>query len=169
MIRVRVERPGDEPAIREVETAAFGRSEEADLVDALRASGGAYRSWVAASGSDLVAHVVFTPVRIDGWAVPGMGLGPVAVVPERQRTGVGSRLIHHAMATLRAEGCPYVALVGHPTYYPRFGFVPGVRFALAAPWPGIPDDVFLVRAFDPRALPRAGGVVRFLDAFDAAM
>lgn len=169
MIRVRAERPGDAAAVRAVETAAFGRAEEADLVDALRVSGAAYRSWVAAADGDLVGHVAFTPVRIEGSGVEGMGLGPVAVVPARQRAGIGSRLIHHAMAALRAEGCAYVALVGHPTYYPRFGFVPGVRFGLAAPWPGIPDDVFLVRAFDPSALPRGGGVVRFHPAFDAAM
>lgn len=168
-MRLRAERPGDEAAVRAVECAAFGRAEEADLVDALRGIGDGYRSWVAAEDGDIVGHVLFTPVRIDGWPVVGMGLGPVAVDPERQRTGIGTRLVHLAMVRLRAEGCPFVVVVGHPDYYPRFGFVPGSRFALSPAWPGIPDDVFRVRAFDPRRLPQHGGVVRFRPEFDPAM
>lgn len=169
MIRVRVERPGDEAAVRAVERAAFGRDDEADLVDALRGPRAGYRSWVAVEGGDIVGHVLFTPVRIDGWPVAGMGLGPVAVAPERQRAGIGTKLVHHGMTRLRNEGCPYAVVVGHPDYYPRFGFVPGSRFALDAQWPGLPDGVFRVRAFAPRRLPPGGGVVRFRPEFDAAM
>jgi len=167
VITIRAERPSDEVAVRSVNLAAFETAMEADLVDALRASARPYLAYVAIDADEIVGHVAFTPVTIEGGQASGMGLAPLAVLPARQRQGVGSRLTRHGLEQLRLAGCPFVVVVGHPAYYPRFGFEPASRFGIACPWSGIPDDVFLLAVLDTAGLPPAGGTARFASAFDA--
>lgn len=165
MITIRAERPGDEAGVRRVNLAAFDTAMEADLVDALRAGARCYVAFVAVDGDEIVGHVAFTPVTVDGAEVGAMGLAPLAVLPARQREGIGSRLTREGLEHLRAGGCSFVVLVGHAAYYPRFGFVPASRLALRCQWPDVPDDVWLVAVLDPRALTASGGDVRFESAF----
>jgi len=110
--------------------------------------------------------VAFTSVTIEGSQASGMSLAPLAVLPARQRQGIGSRLTRHGLERLRQARCPFVVVVGHPAYYPRFGFEPASRFGVGCPWPGIPDDVFLLMVLDAAGLPRTGGMARFASAFD---
>ncbi|HEV2801192.1 MAG TPA: N-acetyltransferase [Pyrinomonadaceae bacterium] len=175
MITVRSERPEDIGAVRRVNEAAFDRSEEAALVDALRAAAQPYISLVAERDGQVVGHIFFSPVTLetdDGASVivetaeraPQMlGLAPMAVLPEFQKQGIGSRLVREGLNECRRMGCEAVVVLGHPEYYPRFGFVPAGRAGLRSEYP-VPDDVFMVLELKPGALP-ARGLVKYHPEF----
>jgi putative acetyltransferase len=164
--RVRRERPDDVAAIRRVHEEAFGRPAEADLVDALRARGKATLSLVAVRGERVVGHVLFSAVTIEAGdeVTAALGLGPMAVLPAHQRAGVGSLLVRAGLEACRRAGHGCVVVLGHPEYYPRFGFVPAGRHGLAWEHPA-PDEVFMVLEFRPGALTGAGGIVRYEPEF----
>ena len=167
MIAVRPETPGDVSAVRRINELAFGQPAEADLVDRLRRACGEALSLVADQGG-VVGHILFTPVVVDGAArrIVGMGLAPMAVLPERQRHGVGSALVRHGLERLRERGCPLVVVVGHPEYYPRFGFEPASRHGLRSQWEGIPDEAFMALILDRDAMTGVTGVARYRPEFD---
>ena len=166
---IRPERPEDASRIHEVNELAFGQPAEADLVERLREACADSLSLVAEDGA-LVGHILFTPVTIDGDGrrVVGMGLAPMAVHPDRQRQGIGSQLVTHGLDVLRERGCPFVVVVGHPDYYPRFGFEPASKHGLASQWEGMPDAVFMVLVLDVAAMTGATGVARYRDEFNDA-
>ena len=149
MIQIRDEQPGDAEATRAVNDAAFGQPTEGAIVDALRASRDRLVSLVAVEGDAVVGHVLFSPVELkmnedgsDG-APPcpsgGMGLAPIAVLPAYQRRGIGSMLVREGLARLRTENVPFVVVLGHPEYYPRFGFERASKFHVRCPWE-VPDE-----------------------------
>jgi putative acetyltransferase len=163
---IRVETAQDVAAVAAVERAAFGRSEEAELVDRLRTSGSPYVSLVADAGDAVVGHIFFSPVTI-ATAPPDllpMGLAPMAVLPERQRSGIGGALIRAGLDSCRALGARAVVVLGHPAYYPRFGFVPAVRFGLRCEYDA-PEEAFMALELMPGALRGVRGLVRFAPAF----
>jgi putative acetyltransferase len=164
---IRTERPDDAPGVRLVNERAFGRQAEADLVETLRASCADALSLVADAG-EILGHSLFTPVVVQtaGERVVGMGLAPMAVLPEHQRQGIGSRLVRRGLDLLRVRGCPFVVVVGHPTYYPRFGFEPASRHGLVSQWKGMPDQVVMVLVLDAGALAGVVGVARYRDEFN---
>ncbi len=95
-----------------------------------------------------------------------MGLGPMAVIPERQRGGVGSRLVEEGLERCRLSGCEAVFVLGHPDYYPRFGFVTAARKNFRCAY-DVPDEAFMLKELTPGALDAsAGGLVRYLPEFD---
>ena len=169
MVRIRRERTGDEEAVRRINQLAFGVNEEADVVDTLRQTCKEYLAFVATDDEAIVGHILFTPATLDASPVVGMGLAPMAVDPKRQRMGVGTLLVRHGLEHLRASGCPFVIVLGHPDYYPRFGFERASAYGLSCQWPGVPDEAFMVIVFDPSSLPESGGTARYRDEFDAAM
>lgn len=166
---IRLEQPGDGPQVRRINELAFGQPAEADLVDRLRHACGDSVSLVAEDES-VVGHILFTPVTIgnEGRRVVGMGLAPMAVLPERQRQGIGSQLVMRGLEILRDRRCPFVVVVGHAEYYPRFGFEPCSRHRLASQWEGVPDDAFMVAVLDPRAMAGVAGVAKYRDEFSDA-
>ena len=166
---IRPERPDDVARVREINTLAFGQPAEAVLVDTLRDNCADALSLVA-DDSAVVGHILFTPVTIDNTdhLLVGMGLAPMAVHPDRQRAGVGTQLVTRGLEILRERNCPFVVVVGHPEYYPRFGFVPASRRGLASQWEGIPDDAFMVLVLDEAAMSGMSGVARYRSEFDAA-
>ena len=95
-----------------------------------------------------------------------MGLAPMAVRPDRQGQGVGSALVRHGLTLLEDRACPFVVVVGHPTFYPRFGFVPASRLAITSQWDGIPDEAFMIRVLRDEVMRHAGGVARYRDEFN---
>ena len=169
MIEIRPEQSGDHDAVRELNSAAFNQGPEASLVDRLRAVCDGYLAFVAVDAGVVVGHILFTPVTIAGSPVVGMGLAPMAVLPSRQRAGIGLRLVRHGLEHLRQSGCPFVIVLGHPDYYPRFGFEAAGKHRLRCQWPGVPDGAFMVMVFDRDRLPRSGGVAQYRPEFDEAV
>jgi len=171
MIKIRSEIPADKPAVRAVNIRAFGRPDEADIVDRLRAACPDLVSLVATDGATVVGHILFSPAVIEGpdREIEGMGLAPMAVLPEYQRRGIGSDLVAAGLAALMARACPFVIVLGHPEYYPRFGFVPASRHGVRCPWDGIPDDVFMMRVLDEAAMHGVAGRARYRPEFDVAV
>jgi putative acetyltransferase len=170
MIVARAERAGDAEGVRRVNELAFGGAAEADLVDALRADARPHVSLVAAEegeGGRIVGHIFFSPVTVEPQA-PGlllMGLGPMAVLPRAQKGGVGSRLVGEGLEECRRLGCAAVVVLGHPTYYPRFGFAPASRLGLRCVY-GVPDEVFMAMELEPGALEGRRGLIKYHPAFD---
>lgn len=167
MIRIRSEKPDDVRRVRRITELAFGQPLEADLVDRLRESCPEALSLVAEDDA-VVGHILFTPVVVESEArrVVGMGLAPMAVLPDRQREGIGSQLVRHGLDLLRERGCPFVVLVGHPEYYPRFGFEPASKHGLASQWEGMTDEAFMVLVLDVAAMEGVSGVARYREEFD---
>jgi putative acetyltransferase len=165
-VAIRDERAGDAAAIRSVERDAFERDGEARLVDGLRDADALAVSLVATLDHAVVGHVAFSPVMIAGATASVVGLGPVAVSPPWQRCAVGARLCEEGLARARERGHGAAVVLGHPGYYPRFGFVPASRFGLS--YPGdVPDGAFLAAELVPGALRGAHGPVRYRSEFDA--
>jgi putative acetyltransferase len=168
MMNIRSERPDDEAGIRYVNDAAFGQTDESRIVDAVRRAGNAAISLVAVDGARVVAHILFTPVAIEpsGSPVSMLGLGPMAVLPEMQRRGIGSKLVRAGLDECAGMGCQVVVVVGHPGFYPRFGFRPAGAYGLRCEYP-VPDDVFMVAELSEGVLAGRGGLVRYLPEFVA--
>jgi putative acetyltransferase len=164
---IRPEKPEDIPAIRIVNERAFGRPAEAELVDALRQNGKAAISLVAEDDGRIVGHVFFSPVTIQskGTGLMGIGLAPLAVIPERQNQRIGSMLVEHGLRLCREEGHPFAVVLGHPDYYPRFGFVPASRFGIKSEY-DVADEVFMVMELREGALCGCAGVVKYQPEFN---
>jgi putative acetyltransferase len=168
VVTIRPEIAADVPRVRSVNEMAFGQPAEANLVERLRSACAETLSLVADDEGTVVGHILFTPVVIDsaGRPIVGMGLGPLAVVPDRQREGIGSQLVRRGLDILRDRGCPFVVVVGHPEYYPRFGFERASSHGLASQWEGLPEAVFMVVTLDAGAMTGISGVARYRDEFN---
>jgi putative acetyltransferase len=165
-MEVRPEIPSDEKAISELITAAFVEAEHSDgnearIVDALRKSGSLHVSLVATENGEIVGHAAFSPVTIDGRSDGWFGLGPVAVVPGRQRQGIGSALIEAGLARLRAAGSKGCVVLGEPAHYSRFGFAADRNLRLA----GVPPEYFQALKFEEQP---CAGLVEYDAAFGIA-
>jgi putative acetyltransferase len=167
VIAIREERPDDVAAIRDVNDRAFDQPLEGRIVDALRDHGAVQLSLVAVVDDRVVGHILFSPVvtaaTSPGSVVPS-GLGPMAVVPEQQRRGIGAALIDAGLTRLRAEGCPFIVVLGHHEYYTRFGFVPASRHGLRCEW-DVPDESFMVHVLDSASTTAAAGLVQYRPEF----
>jgi putative acetyltransferase len=149
---VRDERAGDREAVRRVNELAFGAKTEADLVEALHAARAVTLSLVAEDErGEVVGHILFSPVTIDG-VEAAIGLAPMAVLPGQQRSGIGTALVRAGLERLERAGHRAVVVLGHPAYYPRFGFVPASRFGLV--WRrGVDDEAFMALELVRGSLP----------------
>jgi putative acetyltransferase len=170
-VAVRPSRPADLPAILAVHRSAFETDAEAHLVEALIASGDAVVSLVAVENAMVAGHVLLSTVSIE---VPGeskqpLSLAPVAVRPESQRIGIGSRLVEASLQAARDAGWPAVIVLGHPDFYPRFGFVPAVPLGILPPWPDVPEEAWMVAELSPGWLDGVSGTVAFPPPFDEVM
>ena len=163
---VRTEEPGDEASIRAVNEAAFETPTEADLVDRLREQARPFISLVAVRADEIVGHILFTPVTVTSAdsSYQAIGLAPMAVLPRQQRRGVGSRLVEAGLAACREAGLEVVVVLGHPEYYPRFGFEPASRRGLRSEY-DVPDEVFMALGLRPGALEGRGGLVQYHPEF----
>ena len=164
---IRPEQPGDELGIAEVNLAAFGSPGEAALVDELRKVADPFISFVADLDRKVVGHILFTPVSIRGEheRSDAIGLGPMAVHPDHQRCGIGSELVRAGFQECARRAHPVVFVLGHPEYYPRFGFRPAPPLGLRFRSPDF-DPAFMVAELVPGALSDRKGWVEYLPAFD---
>ena len=165
---VRPELPGDALAVRALNEAAFETDVEARIVDTIRGGSARTLSLVAESEGAIVGHILFSSVSIEGHEkLCLMGLAPMAVLPARQREGIGSALVREGLERCRNTGCHAVVVLGHPEYYPRFGFVPASRYGIGCEY-DVPDEVFMLVELEPGALEGVSGRVAYHPAFSGA-
>ena len=168
MIEIRNETPDDVPAIRDVNERAFGAPAEAQLVDRLRAANKAVVSLVAQHGEQVVGHILFSPISVTNapGTFRGLGLAPMSVLPDFQKTGIGSQLVRHGLAACERTGCDVVVVLGHVQYYPRFGFSRAKDHGLENEYQA--EDAFMVLELKRGALHTIGGLVQFASEFREA-
>ena len=165
MIEIRAEKPADRIAVYRVNERAFERAGEADLVERLRAAA-PHVSLVAIDDGEIVGHIFFSPVAL----APGhedlnlFGLAPMAVAPERQNQGIGAALVERGLAECRALGVDAVFVLGHPEYYPRFGFAPAETFGIGCEY-DVPAEAFMALELRPGALANRTGTIRYRPEF----
>jgi putative acetyltransferase len=167
---IRKEQPQDVPEIRRVNIRAFGRKQEASVVDKLRENCDSILSLVALTGGKIVGHILFSPAVIEGQhgKLVGLGLAPLAVLPEYQRKGIGTELMQTAIARIKEGGCPYIIVIGHPEYYTRFGFERASQFGIRSEWE-VPDEPFMILMLDRKAMNGITGVARYRQEWAEAM
>lgn len=163
-MQIRLEQSDDLVGVRETNEQAFGTTTEARLVDRLRGSSDCI-SLVATVGNRVVGHILFTPVTIEPETIVRVaGLAPMSVRPEYQRAGIGSALVRAGLDECRRRGYAAVVLVGHPRFYPRFGFMPGHTRGLECEFP-VPAEAFMVVELIEAALAGVAGLVRYRPEF----
>jgi putative acetyltransferase len=162
---VRPEQERDQSTVHSVTSSAFGTEAEADLVDVLRVEAQGVVSLVAELAGVVVGHIMFSPVSLSGCpALAVMGLGPMSVAPAHRRIGIGTALVREGLVRCRQEGAVAVVVLGHPGYYPRFGFSPASRFGIDSEY-DVPDNVFMAIELAPGALDGTTGRIRYHLAF----
>lgn len=162
---VRKEQARDFDAVYAVNAAAFPTADEAHLVDVLREQGEEYVSMVAEDEGAIIGHIMFTPIQVANHPdLRVMGLGPVAVLPKRQGAGVGALLVTNGLKECERLGYGAVVVLGHPWYYPRFGFVPASRYGLHCQFDA-PDEAFMALELTPGYLEGVSGTAVYYDAF----
>ena len=165
MTIIREERQDDAERIRAVNLAAFDTTVEADLVDALRERATPLISLVAEDDGKIIGHILFSPVTLaNNPTLALMGLAPMAVLPPRQRQRIGSRLVREGLERCRDLGAAAVVVLGHPEYYPRFGFSSAARLSLSTEY-DVPDDAFMIRELRAGALSGLSGLIRYHPVF----
>jgi putative acetyltransferase len=162
---IRNEDPKDYAAVHAVNAAAFETEAEANLVDMLRTEVQPIISLVAEEDRVIVGHILFSPVSLSGFPdLKIMGLGPVAVIPKYQRKGIGAALIKAGLEMSKRLGYGAVIVLGHPEYYPRFGFRPSVLYDITCEY-DVPEDAFMVIELHPGYLDGSSGVIKYHPAF----
>ena len=162
-MNIRFEQPGDIEKIREVNLQAFETETEANLVEALRNADVELISLVAEENGEVIGHILFSPVILGDLKI--MGLAPMAVLPDRQNKGVGTKLVNAGLQNCEKAGYEAVVVLGHAGYYPRFSFVPSVNFGIKSEY-DVPPEVFMVKELRQGALKGAAGTVKYHPAFN---
>lgn len=167
MITIRDETAADRDAVRHVNEQAFGRADEADLVDALRAGGYVQVSLVAQLDGRIVGHILFSDLSIESetGSIDALALAPMAILPAYQRQGIGSELVREGLATSLRRGHRAVVVLGHPDFYPRFGFSAEIARPLSAPFSG---EAWMALELVPGALHNVSGRVIYAPPFGIA-
>jgi putative acetyltransferase len=164
---IRPEKDLDQTGVRTVNLAAFETAAEADLVDILHDRVQPIISLIAEIEGKVIGHIMFSPVYLStDPLLQLMGLAPMAVLPELQHGGVGSKLVAAGLECCRRDGVAAVVVLGHPKYYPRFGFSPAVDFEIACEYE-VPAEVFMAIELQPGALAGKSGRVQYCDVFSS--
>lgn len=165
-MNIRSENLEDRNGIRHINIEAFDTDAEANLIDALRKSGTSMISLVAEENGELIGHILFTPVTLDGNTsnISIAGLAPMAVLPNWQNKGIGSRLVEEGLRQCERSGYEAVVVLRHTNYYPRFGFVPSLNYGIKSEY-DVPAEVFMVKEIQAGALDGCSGSVRYHQVF----
>jgi len=164
---IRPERIEDIHKIRSINLEAFDTDTEAGLVEALRNSGIPLISLVAEKDGELVGHILFSPAALEesSSSISIAGLAPMAVLPACQNKGIGSMLVEEGLVYCKNAGYAAVVVLGHPDYYPRFGFVPSIRYGITSEY-DVPPEVFMAKELKEGALANCNGMVKYHKAFN---
>ncbi len=169
MIKIRPEKDTDHVAIYEVNRRTFGQEDEPRLVNNLRKSESYVDglSLVAEKDGEVVGHILFTKISIEPHQEDfiALSLAPIAVKPEYQRQGIGSKLVNEGLKSCRSRGFNTIIVIGHPKYYPRFGFTLAREKGLESSIP-VPDEAFMVLELVSGSLDGIEGNVIFPPEFD---
>jgi putative acetyltransferase len=164
---IRPEKDDDWDAVHAVNVSAFESPSEANLVDALREQAQPVVSLVAEENGEVIGHIMFSPVALSGGPnLRVLGLAPMAVAPTHQQKGIGSALVRTGLEQCRQLGFDAVVVLGHPTYYPRFGFVPSSRFGIDSEY-DVPEEAFMAMELKPESLNGMTGRVKYHAAFSS--
>ncbi len=166
MVEIRPETPWDVDSIRRVNELAFGQIEEAAIVDKLRQRGALTVSLVATQDNGVVGHIAFSPVAVEsaGASFEAIALGPMAILPAYQRQGIGSRLVRAGLEECRRLEQDILVVLGHPDYYPRFGFVPAKARGIDCEFE-VPDETWMVLELKEGGLGGRKGTVKYRPEF----
>jgi len=167
MLTIRLEIPGDVESIRYVNEQAFGQNAEAELIDKLGKRGVLTISLVAIQDGEIVGHILFSPVVVEseGSSFEAIALAPMAVLPAYQRKGIGSQMVRAGLEECRRLGHEIVVVLGHPDYYPRFGFVPAKQKGIDCEFE-VPEEAWMILELREGALAGRRGIVRFQPEFN---
>ena len=170
MVTIRQEMPEDIASIRYVNEQAFGQKEEAALIDKLRNRDIVTLSLVASQEGQIVGHILFSPATVTSEysSFEVIALAPMAVIPEYQRKGIGSQLVLAGLEECRRLGHEIVVVLGHPDYYPRFGFIPAKPKGIACEFE-VPEEAWMILELREGTLAGRRGVVKFQPEFHEAM
>jgi putative acetyltransferase len=163
-IEIREERGEDIAAIRDVNKRAFDQDHEGKIIDALRSNGAALLSLVATVDDQIVGHIMYSPITVGD--VTGAALGPMAVVPEHQGQGIGSNLVQAGNLRLKDAGWPFIIVLGHANFYPRFGFKPAGLLGITCEWE-VPEDVFMLLVLDHEKMHGVSGLAKYRHEFSS--
>ena len=164
-VEIRKERAADVAAIRDVNKRAFGQEQEGNIIDALRANGAVLLSLVAVLNDEIVGHIMYSPAILGG-QVEGAALGPMAVLPEYQRQGIGTKLVEAGNEQLKETGFPVVVVVGHADYYPRFGFERASPHGIECEWE-VPEEAFMLFVLDAGKMSGVSGLAKYRHEFSS--
>ena len=164
---IRSELPDDIVMIRKVNASAFDTNAEAVLVDGLRDEGAISISLVAILKETIIGHILFGPVVIESKnsSLHVVGLGPMSVLPEHQRQGIGSKLVVASLELCRSQSQPAVVVLGHPVFYPRFGFVTSRQYSITCEY-DVPPEVFMIKELRQGALAGQTGIAKYHQLFN---
>ncbi len=168
-VTIRIEQPPDFEGIRQVNRLAFDGEYEAEVVERLRLNCPSMLSLVAVDDQGVVGHILFSPAQIvqpEGLTISGMWLGPLAVLPSKQGIGIGSALCQEGLQHMETAGHPFVVVLGHPNYYPRFGFEKASDHGVRSAFDDVPDEAFMIRIFDKPVMAGVKGVAHYRSEFN---
>ena len=170
MVTIRPETPEDVDSICYVNEQAFGQENESKLIEQMRNHGVLTISLVAIQDGEIVGHIAFSPVVIESISssFEAITLAPMAVLPEYQRKRIGSQMVRAGLEECRRLGHEIIVVLGHPTYYPRFGFVPARPKGIDCEFE-VPEEAWMILELREGALAERRGVVRFQPEFKEAM
>jgi len=165
-MNIREEKDSDKEIIWKVNAEAFETEAEANLVNALRDSGIHFISLVAEEDEEIVGHIIFTPVELmgDDSGLKLMGLAPMAVLTKLRKKGIGSQLVKTGIEKCSTQGYDAVVVLGYPEYYPKFGFVPSVKYGIKSEY-DVHDEAFMVLELKEGSLKDKNGVIKYHAAF----
>lgn len=171
MIKIRNEIPEDYAAVQVLNDQAFGQPQEGRIVAKLREICPESLSLVAVSDGKVVGHIFFSPATIDhkGRLITGMGLAPMAVLPGLQGQGIGSLLVKEGIKQIKKSSYPFIIVLGHEHFYPRFGFEGASKYNLQAQWESVPEEAFMVMILNESDMQGVAGVASYRSEFDEAM
>lgn len=171
MLHIRPEKAKDIDIISEINRQAFGGETEPNLIASIRESENFIPelSLVAELDSQLIGHILFSGISIQQSDIthPALSLAPMAVLPSYQRQGIGTALVLRGLKVCKRLRHKVIIVIGHPRYYPRFGFEPARKFELSLEF-DVPDEAFMVLALERGALKNISGVVKYPPAFNSA-
>ena len=165
-MNIRKEKDSDKEKIWQVNAEAFDSEAEANLVNSLRDSGISFISLVAEEDEEIIGHILFTPVELigDDYSLKLMGLAPMSVRPDLQKKGIGSQLVKTGIENCAAQGYDAIVVLGHPEYYPKFGFVPSVKYGIKSEYDA-PDEAFMILELKESSLKDENGIIKYHVAF----